>query len=190
MSDNAAEPQSKILGFVEQPDARTCQSAAIAKVFGTLDVAWVRGELDKIAAKRGSIAGDPFVMSEFMKGSISSYLFDDNATLNDIRRALDDGAVVITHGWFTRSGHVLTIVGYEPDPNTLSYRFIVDDPWYEFDFPMWRYSTRSGDNVRYSSYGMYAAIVASAEAAHAHRIYLRGELNSDRKGAWVHICKN
>lgn len=181
---------SKILEYVEQPDARTCQSAAIAKVIGTTDVQAVRAELDAIAAKRGSIAGDPGVMATYLDSEIDDYRFTYSGSLRDVRQALTNGAVVITHGWFTDSGHVVTIVGTEPDPRTLSYSLIVDDPWYEFNFPTWSYTRRHGNNRTYSSYGMYAAIVASVSPWQAQQIYTRGELDSAKEGAWLHICKN
>ncbi|AFY66186.1 hypothetical protein [Geitlerinema sp. PCC 7407] len=177
---------SKILDYVPQPDAHTCQSACIAKVLGTTNVAEIRSALNSIGTP-----GDPHVMGDYLKSRVKSYKFLESGSLIDAKEAIDDGCVVITHGWFTQSGHVICLIGHEPDSRTLSYRFIVDDPWEEFNFPDARYIPgRSGDNVRYSSYGVYAYCVASSSYEHAAQIYAQGQLMSSEKGAWLHIIKN
>lgn len=177
---------SKVLNYVSQPDSRTCQSACIAKVLGTADVEGIRAELEAIG-----VPGDPSVMGQYLKPHVQSYKFVESGSLIDAKDALDNGCVVITHGWFTPSGHVICLVGHEPDPNTLSYRFIVDDPFAEFSFPDAQYiSDRSGDNVRYSSYGMYAYCVTSQSYEHAAQLYRQGQLLSAEQGAWLHVIKN
>ena len=178
-------PKTKILEYVPQPDGNTCQSACIARIVGTEDVAGVRAALEAI--------GDPgsyTTMGQYLQSKIREYHFNDNASILDMREALSQGYQLITHGWFTQSGHVIGIAGVEPDPTKLSYRFITDDPWYEFDFPSGNFTGNSGENVRYSSYGIYAYCVASSSYEAAREIYTRGELNSATKGAWLHLCKN
>lgn len=177
---------TKVLDYVAQPNAYTCQSACIAKVLGTTDVEGIRAALEAIGTP-----GSPATMGEYLKPRVQSYKFLMSGSLEDAKDALDEGCVIITHGWFTGSGHVITLVGYEPDPVTLSYRFIVDDPWMEFSFPDAQYIPgSSGDNLRYSSYGIYAYCVASSSLDHATRIYAQGRLLSSEKGAWLHIIKN
>lgn len=176
----------KILEYVKQPDPYTCQSAAIAKAIGSTDVMSIRRAL----LAKGE-PGSYVVMGNYLKPRVRSYRFLADGSLNDAKAALDDGAIVITHGWYTASGHVITLVGYEPDPNFLSYRFIVDDPFAEYNFKTGLYiSGTSGNNVRYSSYGIYAYCVASANYGQARSIYRRKELNSSMKNAWLHIVKN
>jgi hypothetical protein len=177
---------TQVLDYVAQPNAFTCQSACLAKVLGTNDVDGVRADLEVIGTP-----GSPEVMGEYVRSRVQSYQFLLSGSLDDAKAALDQGCVVITHGWFTGSGHVIALVGYEPDPATLSYRFIVDDPWMEFDFAAAQYlPNRSGDNVRYSSYGMYAYCVASSSVSHAAQIYQQGRLLSSEKGAWLHLVQN
>lgn len=180
------EPQSKVIDDVKQPDENTCQSAAIARVLGTQDVWGVRAEL----TRGGAVAGDPWNMGRYMAAHVRDYRFLPNASLNDATKALDEGYQLITHGYFTTAGHVIGLSGYEPDPRTLSHRFIAEDPWYEFEFQKWRYSRHDGNDVRYSSYGIYAACVASHGLSHAHQIYKRGELNNSMRNMWLHIIKN
>lgn len=177
---------SKILDYVAQPNAYTCQSACIAKVLGTTDVEGIRAALEAIGAP-----GSPETMGEYLKSRVRSYKFLMSGSLEDAKEALDDGCVIITHGWFTGSGHVIALVGYEPDPRTLSYRFIIDDPWMEFSFPDALFiPNSSGDNVRYSSYGIYAYCVTSSSYEHAVQTYAQGKLLSSEKGAWLHLIKN
>lgn len=177
---------SKILDYVAQPNAYTCQSACIAQVLGTTDVEEIRAALEAIGAP-----GDPQTMGQYLKSRVQSYKFLMSGSLENAKDALDAGYVIITHGWFTGSGHVISLVGYEPDPRTLSYRFIVDDPWMEFSFPDAQFiPNSSGDNVRYSSYGMYAYCVASSSHDHAAQLYAQGKLLSSEKGAWLHLIKN
>jgi len=177
---------SKILDHVEQPDVYTCQSAAIARVVGTTDVMSIRHAL----TQGGREAGDPWNMGRYLEKYCQYYKFSPTASLNDARKALEEGCHLITHGFFTGSGHVIGLSRVEADPKTLSYRFNAEDPWYEFDFPSWSYTRNSGNDVSYSSYGIYAACVASSGVSHAAEIYRRGELNSAMKNMWLHIIKN
>jgi hypothetical protein len=182
----AAKRITKILEYVPQPDGYTCQSAVIAKVIGSTKVDIIRSDLFKLGTP-----GDPYVMGKYLAKRVAEYRFLDDASLNDARKALNDGYSLITHGWFTGSGHVISIVGWELDKSKLSYRFICDDPWMEFDFKNWRYLPgTSGNDVRYSSYGIYAACVASSSLDSARRLYNRGELDSNKPGMWLHLIKN
>lgn len=188
--------KSKILDFVEQPDVNTCQSAAIARVCGTTNVMSIRRDLLGFSSRRGSMAGDPYVMGDYLKDHTQEYQFIVDASLNDAKQALKNGYNLITHGWFTGSGHVIGLSPfpdgepYKPHPYTSSYMFNAEDPWYEFNFPSWSYSRKSGNNCQYSAYGIYASCVASYSKSQAARIYRRGELNSSTQNMWLHLIKN
>jgi hypothetical protein len=176
---------SKILDFVEQPDVSTCQSAAIARVVGTTDVMSIRKALLGISSRRGSMSGDPAVMGDYLKENVREYQFIPDGSLNQAKEALEQGYHLITHGWFTRSGHVIGLSPfkdgepYKVHTSTGSYAFNAEDPWYEFDFPSWSYTRRSGDDIPYSAYGIYAACVGSSGFGHAQQIYRKGELFAD-----------
>ncbi len=172
--------------YVPQPDPEWCQSACIAMVLRTKDVASIRDDL----VSKG-VAGDSGVMGDYLEPRVKSYKFLVDGSLNDAKKALDDGCAVITHGWFTHVGHVIVLIGYEVDPVTMSYRFIVHDPWAEYNFPNGDHDdSKSGENVRYSSYGIYATCVASADYANAHDLYTRKKLSSNESNAWLHIIQN
>lgn len=172
--------------YVPQPNPSVCQSACIAMALGTDDVMGIREDL----VSRGT-AGDPAVMGEYLSAHAKSYKFLLDGSLNDAKKALDDDCVVITHGWFTPIGHVITLIGYEADPDTMSYRFIVHDPWAEYNFPKGDHDDlKTGEGVRYSSYGMYATCVGSSDYDHARETYGKKRLLSTEENAWLHIIKN
>lgn len=170
---------------VAQPDAYSCQSACIANVLGVHDVHEIYAELAAIGTP-----GDPAVMGQYLQHRVQSYQFLATGSLLDAKDALDEGFSIITHGWFTGSGHVICLFGYATDQATMSYRFMVDDPWAEFSFPEAQFTAKSGSDVRYSSYGLYAYCVASHSHDHAAQIYADRVLLSSEKGAWLHIIKH
>jgi hypothetical protein len=171
-------------GLLSQPNAVTCQATCIAMATGRTDILSIRGALEAIGNP-----GDPAVMGQLLETTFGRrYIFDDNASLSEIRQWLRDGEFLITHGWFTGSGHVICLDGVTIDPDTIGYKISVKDPWSEFSASAWAYNNPAvtsfdGD---YSSRCLYAAIVAGQSVGDAAAIYARGELDSTRKGAWVH----
>jgi hypothetical protein len=173
-------------GLLSQPDAVTCQSTCICMATGLTDVYGIRSTLE-----RKGDPGNPYVMGEVLSNHLGNrYNFDVDASLGDMREWLKSGEFLISHGWFTGSGHVVGMDGVEIDPKTMSYRFNMRDPWDEFDAPSWSYLGRSNKfDGFYSSRCIYAACVAGQSRRDAANIYRRGELDSAKKGAWVHRIK-
>jgi hypothetical protein len=173
-------------GVISQPDASTCQSACIAMALGRKDVMAIRAAL----IQKGP-AGDPANMMDYLAFYLGpKYEFDDNASMSEIQAWLKAGEFLITHGWFTNSGHVIGLDGVSIDPATLSYKISVKDPWDEFNAAMWSYSKKLDRyDGFYSSRLIYATCVAGQSFSDALRIYQRGELDSARKGAWIHRIK-
>ena len=174
---------------LSQPDASTCQSACVAMAIGTTDIYAVRSAL----TSRG-VAGDPSVMSWYLNRELGErHIFDDNASMSEMREWLRNGEFLVTYGWFTNSGHVIALDGVSIETGSLAYKFDVSDPWSEFDFSSWSYNKL--DSVKffdgyYSALGIYAACVAGQSVSHARQIYASGTFDSNRKGAWVHRIKN
>jgi hypothetical protein len=172
-----------LAGVLSQPDSATCQSTCVAMAIGTDQVFDIRSRLVQIGDP-----GNPYTMGTILHQKLGArYLFEEDASLTQMREWLQAGEFLITHGWFTGSGHVVGMDGVEIDPKTMSYRFNMRDPWDEFDAPSWSYLGRSNKfDGFYSSRCIYAACVAGQSRGDAAAIYRRGELDSARKGAWVH----
>lgn len=173
---------------LSQPDAVTCQAACIAMAIGSTDIHGIRASL----RAGGKDAGDPWVMGAYLSKQLGDrYEFDENASLAEMRDWLKQGELIITHGWFTYSGHVICLDGVSIDPGTTTFRFNVADPWSEFDFVQWSYNkpgVKFYDGY-YSALGIYASCVASWTYSQARGIYSAGKINSALKGAWAHRIK-
>lgn len=196
---------SKIVDHVEQPNSLTCQAAAIAKVLGQPSlhqINAIRSNLVAMGRERGTMAGSPSVMGDYLKPRVEHYAYSGNASINEIAEWVKQGRgfEVITHGFFTMSGHIIGVEDVTYLENGRK-RFRVDDPWYEFDFPNNRYTNRSGANVQYSDLGIWAYCVKALHSNNeAKGFYQKGfsRLNDpsqlaeieNTKGAWVHYIKN
>ncbi len=83
-----------------------------------------------------------------LKALIESYpgyrdSFRTNGTFKDIQTSIDCGRPVIIHGYFTSSGHIIVIKGYD------SRGFMVNDPYGEY-FSSGYDTRRSGADLHYS----------------------------------------
>lgn len=176
---------SKALDYVSQPDALTCQSACIAQVLGldgAANVWMVRRELESLG-----VPGDPGVMGRYLKPKVREYKYNGEASLADFDKALLDGYRLITHGFFTPSGHVVGIQGIAGNGKG----YVVDDPWAEFDFGSGTYTgNQNGNNLVYSRQGIYAYCVKAWSYGEAIAAYKEGKAPSDAKGAYLHMIKN
>lgn len=171
-------------GLLSQPNAYTCQSTCIAMATGRTDVMAIRAELEAIGEP-----GDPGVMGVLLKKEFGDrYIFDDNACLSEIRDWLRAGEFLVSHGWWSASGHVICLDGVTIDAKTLGYKISVRDPWSEFNASTWSYDNPSVSSFDgdYSSHAIYASIVAGQSVYDAAAVYAKRELDSMRKGAWIH----
>ena len=166
-------------GPISQPDGVTCQSTCIAAAIGgETSIEHVRDALSQIGEP-----GDPSVMGQYLRAFFGDrYSYHSNASIDDMRSYVDAGSVLITHGWFTDSGHVICIDGVDLKG------FRVMDPWEEFHGFEWQYlSDVDAFQGIYSDDLIYAACVAGESRSDAHFIYLKGEdIDRLRGGAWVH----
>lgn len=169
---------------LSQPDASTCQATCIAMATGDPDILDIRRRLVKIGS-----AGDPAVMSRVIKEYDNvRYVFEGNASLDEVYAWLKSGELLITHGWFTNSGHVIVLDGLLLDNRNGKYLINVADPWSEFSAAGWKYPS---PNVKfydgyYSEACIYAACVVGQGLSDAKRIYQGGRVDRAAKGMWVH----
>jgi hypothetical protein len=166
---------------ISQPDEVTCQAACIGMGVRDKDVAGIRRKL----LARGT-PGSPAVMGQVIREYKVPYRYEGNASLNDCYRWLKAGEFLITHGWFTRSGHVICLDGLRRNPDG-SHSLNVKDPWSEFDAPAWLYNLGSKFyDGYYSDLCIYAACVAGVSVSSAKLLYERGTFNPALKTMWVH----
>lgn len=172
----------KVSNF-SQPDASTCQSACIAMAVNDPDIQGIRRKL----LATGLSAGSPTAMSRVITSYTKKYKFEWNASLNKVYEWLENGEFLITHGWFTGSGHIICLDGLKLDESTLGYQINVKDPWSEFNESTWKYdkSSKFYDGF-YSSRCIYAACVAGSSVSDARAVFNRGSLDSSKGGMWVH----
>jgi lysozyme len=167
---------------ISQPDASTCQAACIGMAVGDRDVAGIRRKL----VARGP-AGRPTVMAAVIREYGRPYVLDQNATMAKCYDWLKAGEFLITHGWFTGSGHVICLDGLKATSEPSRYVFDVKDPWSEFNVQTWRYDLGSKffDGF-YSDLLIYATCVASTSVGTAQSLYRQGRVDANRGGMWVH----
>jgi hypothetical protein len=169
---------------LSQPDASTCQSTCLAMATGNRDIRGIRRRLLSMGDP-----GDPGTMARYVRSLPEvRYEYNGNACLEDVYGWLKAGELLITHGWFTNSGHVICLDGLRQNPDG-SEAISVKDPWSEFDAPSWSYinsGVRFYDGC-YSDRIIYAACVAGASYRDAAGIYRRGiPVDTKRGGMWVH----
>jgi len=165
---------------ISQPDAATCQAACIGMAVGDRNVTKIRRELQA----RGQ-AGNPAVMAAVIRNYGRPYRFDGDASLAKCYEWLRSGEFLVTHGWFTGSGHVICLDGLKLQDG--GHLLNVKDPWSEFNIQTWRYdlSAKFFDGF-YSDNLIYATCVAGTNVNHARQLYQAGQLDINRGGMWVH----
>ena len=139
----------------------TCQNTSIAMLLAAYG--W-RGEPDDITAVYGkdtaqTVAGLASVFNDLAAASgLSPRLTGHtDGTLADVDALLDRGLPVIVHGYFTSSGHVMVILGYDADG------YWVNDPAGTWDedfmggYPG-AYEPTAGDGIYYRRAAFEAAI--------------------------------
>jgi hypothetical protein len=169
----------KGLDWIAQPDSRTCQSACVGMVLGDRNIFDIRSQLEDLGEP-----GDPAVMGRYLRSRVSKYEFCSHASIAEMIAWLQLGERLITHGYFTGYGHVITLSGFE------GQNFIADDPWGEFDAPSWTYTNNPhGNDLKYSFNLIYASCVASGSMQEAIASYRDHKMVLNQCNAWVHRIK-
>jgi hypothetical protein len=167
---------------LSQPDAYTCQAACIGMAVGDKDIPKIRRNL----LAQGE-AGSPAVMGSVIRAYGRPYKYEGNASLAQVYEWLKAGEFLITHGWFTSSGHVICLDGLKARATSNRHDLNVKDPWSEFNAVKWLYDKASKfyDGF-YSDRLIYATCVAGAGSLNAKRIYDSGIVDTAKGGMWVH----
>lgn len=174
------------IGARTQPNLFDCQATSIHIV---------TGGKKSIGAIRASLLeygdpGEPGNIGDEICSLINPKLYEykDNASIADMRRYLNEGCVLIVHGYLSNSGHVFVLDGRKDG------LFDVVDVFEEFDAATWSYpkywsNFRKAYNGYYSELLIYATCVAGGSFADAEEIYRRGRIDDRLGNAWLHIIK-
>lgn len=168
-------------GPISQTDENTCQSTAIHAVLGgEPSIEQIRLDLLDIGT-----AGDPGVMAQYLREALGDrYQYEGSASIAEMKQWIRSGEVLITHGWFTGSGHVIVLDGCD------DRGFRVMDPFEEFDGATWRYyGELQAYSGRYSDLLIYAACVVGENKWDADAIYQLRTIDLSHQAAWVHRIK-
>jgi len=107
-------------------------------------------EMYRYLLDRGLSRHSPLDLAKLVRAYGYQDDFQPDAKWDEVKDWLAAGNPIITHGWFTQSGHIIVIRGYN------DRGWIVNDPygeWYE-----WGYDTnRTGEDLTYS-YGMMSHV--------------------------------
>lgn len=89
------------------------------------DVAF-EDELYEYALDHNLDRKDPYDLAEIVRDYKAKDAFDAHASINAVKKWLAAGNPVVTHGYFTGSGHIVVLVGYDEKG------FLVHDPFGEW----------------------------------------------------------
>lgn len=100
-------------------------------------------ELSRYVDAEGLQRGSPTDLAKVVTHYGLSDEFRIDATVDRLKGWIDGGNPAVIHGYFTRSGHIVTAVGHDSDS------LIVHDPWGEY-FASGYDTSAVGANLSYS----------------------------------------
>jgi Peptidase_C39 like family len=132
---------------VENPDA-ACNVTSIAMCLEFLGIAkrhssgQFEDELYEYALDHSLNRGNPYHLAKIVRDYGAKDAFDSHATVAMVKDWLAAGNPAVTHGFFTRSGHIVVFVGYDDSG------FIVHDPYGEWCAEGYDRNDPSGNNEK------------------------------------------
>lgn len=134
-------------GNVNRPEA-TCNITSLCMVINYYYPNRVNGELTpddiyNLAISEGYDIFDPLELVKLGRvyGVHSEFTF--NGDMDRMKQSIDRGKPCIVHGYFTQSGHIVVVCGYDDKG------FIVNDPWGEY-YRQGYDTSKSGYQLHYS----------------------------------------
>jgi hypothetical protein len=152
MSINLAVPFLSQLDNVERPYG-SCNVTSVAmclrflypnRNFGCPPRVQLEDYLFRLLQQYGRSRHNPYDLEWLIKFFKVPTDFRPDARWGDAKKHLNSGKPLIAHGWFTASGHVIVIRGYDDSG------WWVNDPYGEW-FPNGYDTSRSGENLHYSN---------------------------------------
>lgn len=106
-------------------------------------------QLFRYVTRQGLSRHSPIDLVEVFRWKGIADSFRPDAKWGDARRWIDSGKPLIAHGYFTRSGHIIVIRGYDDEAYDGRGAWIVNDPYGEWNAQ--GYDTNAlGEALRYS----------------------------------------
>jgi GH24 family phage-related lysozyme (muramidase) len=96
--------------------------------------------------------------------------FEADTNVNNIKKALSEGKLIIAHTWLTGSGHVIVICGFDDSAYGDKGAFICCDPWGEWDATGYRFGVNKATGKQYGDHVLYSYRLASSKFAWHHQI--------------------
>ena len=145
----------------------TCNLTSVAMCLGYFgyptidkDGTQLEDKLSNYCFKNGIVRGEPLGLKRLIREWGYKDDFYADASWSAAKKWLEMGNPLIAHGWFTRSGHIIVICGYNDKG------WIVNDPfgeWYSQGYD----TTVSGEGLTYS-YGMMERLCGSSSDLWLH----------------------
>jgi hypothetical protein len=154
MSKSLPVPHFSQLDNVNAPYG-TCNLTSVAMCMAYLGIAGdgsgkqLEDQLFEYVMRQGLSRHSPTDLRQVLWWKKISDDFRPDAKWGDARRWIDSGRPLIAHGYFTRSGHIVVIRGYDDAAYGSAGAWIVNDPYGEWNAE--GYDTNvSGEALRYS----------------------------------------
>ncbi len=135
----------------------TCNLTSVAMCFGFFghpmvdrDGTQLEDRLSNYCFEKGIVRGEPLGLERLIREWGYKDDFQANASWSAAKKWLEMGNPLIAHGWFTRSGHIIVICGYNERGFIVNVQF---GEWYAEGFD----TTVTGEGLTYS-YGMMERI--------------------------------
>lgn len=118
------------------PDS-SCNTTALAMALSYFGVVGsgrgqLEDELRAYAESKGWSVYQPDTLVKLANWKGVNDSFTTSGKLQDIKTAIDNNQPCVTHGYWTRSGHIVTVVGYETNDAGVISKIVIHDPFGEW----------------------------------------------------------
>ncbi len=130
----------------------TCVAMCMAKagIVGDGSLPQLEDQLTQKMLKEGWNRQNPYHLQHLFTWKKVPSMFDPKATVEQVKQHLASGKPCITHGWFTPSGHIIVLKGYDDAAYNGRGAWICHDPNGEWNADGYSHQQGAGESVLYS----------------------------------------